>query len=1159
MIPVLYNKLGQLKIGNLTNTISAYVTEERNGEFELELTYPASYPYSDSLVEENIIVVDGNDTLKAQKFRIYMVKKFMSSEITVWARHISFDLAYDYINSIDITNQSCEYCLNQLFRNSQFSTQYKGYSDIINAQDYKVSQINILSAIGGTKGSILDTFGTGAEILRDNTNIHVLNSRGYDNGVTIEYRKNLTGFELEEDNTDLVTRIQGYAKYTPEGGVETVVETGWIDSPLINNYSHPYCQRIDFSENFQDGDIPTVAKLTTLISKKYSVSKVDIPKMNYKIEFIPLSKCGYEGIEDKITLCDKVTIIDSRYGINTQAKVIKVVFDVLRERYDSMELGEPKTTLTDVIGGGDEGPIQGPPGPSGKDGTSIRILGSYNSYEELVAAHQSGNTSGDAYIIQGDLWVWDGSKFENIGKFQGQDGVDGTNGVSGKDGVSIIWKGTFSSHPSNPQNGWAYYNSVDKKSYVYQSGTWYQMSIDGTDGIDGVNGANGISIIWKGESATPPANPQLNWCYRDTDNGVIYIWNGKAWEVMVLDGTDGADGTNGQNGMSVYISYHDSLTLPAKPTGNGTTGGWHTNATSAVVWMSQKVSANSTSGTWGEPIKIKGQDGADGEPGPQGPPGEEFPNTLPNTPVVTVAVYGFGSIEINWTFASKVYYTYEVYASKTNNFVPNSMDLIHEGQTSSFLFQAQPNETWYFRVCVKNSYGNRTAFSTQVSATTPLVSDLANYVNKLAIGDALIGTLNLERGWVGQLKGNWIDAKQLSVTDSNGKRTLDIDSFGNVNLDCSSLKINAGAVAKESQLTVLENKILAKVESVESIVLNENLVINGDFAINTNDWVKVGPTITRKVNTATTKPWANIYTTATVGEMYAYTEINTIANEKHKLSFKLAQYSSTSTFYRARLQYLNSSDVWTTEIEWTGNASETWNTPKIIEYETTTVATKYRIWIGKLDTERIDIYVTDFLFQRINDIARKSEIEVLDDKISSKVSVGEVKSTIEQNPDSIQIGFNKINNFVEITTASGIKVNHSDGSYTRMNSDGISRYISGQAKEYKYITYTKEITLRKTDVLAYTMSGTYQDYIPSEYRIKGLQTFISIAEYYAFDGQYEIGGSYYDKTMSNTITRIMTTNPFVWDISTGRYTFAYNITGELKSNWQLKVIVMFIG
>ena len=188
-------------------------------------------------------------------------------------------------------------------------------------------------------------------------------------------------------------------------------------------------------------------------------------------------------------------------------------------------------------------------------------------------------------------------------------GLNGADGVDGKDGTSIIWQGTFSKHPSNPQNGWAYYNTSDKKSYVYQSGTWYQMTVDGQDGLDGNDGKDGLSIEHKGTMVNPPSNPKKNWTYKDSDNGVVYIYTGTAWEVMTYDGSDGVDGTNGTDGLSVFVTYHDSPTQPYAPTGNGTTGGWHTNCTSSSVWISQKVSSNANTGTWGTPIKIKGQDG----------------------------------------------------------------------------------------------------------------------------------------------------------------------------------------------------------------------------------------------------------------------------------------------------------------------------------------------------------------------------------------------------------------------------------------------------------------------------------------------------------------------------------------------------------------------
>ena len=558
MIPVLYDKTGANKIGDLNDCIECLVEEERNGIFELTMVYPANSSILESIVYDNIIVADANDYLKSQKFRVYNTRKLMANRIEVCARHISFDLVHDWVDVISIENQPCEYALNIIFRNSQFSKHFKGHSDIVNAQNFKVNKVTCLEAIGGTSGSIIDTYGTGAEILRDNTDIHVLNRRGRDNDVVIEYRKNLTGLEVEEDTTDLVTRIMPYAIYTNSNNEEIEVRGDFIDSPLINNYAHPYVKYMDYSEKFEDDEVPTKTKLNNLAAKEYINNKVDIPKNNYKIEFIPLSKCaGYEGLEDRINLCDVVTIKDSRYNIDTQAKVINVVFDVLRGRYDSMELGEPRTTLGDIIGGTGDGPTQGPPGPQG------------------------------------------------------------------------------------------------------------------------------------------PA---------------------------------GADGSIG-----------------------------------------------------------------------------DFPETLPEVPNVTAKVYGFANIEISWTFENKVYYSYELYGSKTKGFVPNTFNLIFSGQASTYLYQAQPNEIWYFRACALNTHGQRTEFSEEIEVKTVKISDLSNYVESAAISDALIGELNLGRGWYGELRGNYIDAKQMSVTDGNGKRTLDIDSFGNVNLDVTSLKIRANSVATESFVTTAKN------------------------------------------------------------------------------------------------------------------------------------------------------------------------------------------------------------------------------------------------------------------------------------------------------------------------------------------------------------------
>lgn len=542
----LYKKDGITLIGNIEKILYCEAEEERNGLFEVVLDCPLNNPLFNDFIEENIIVCKPNDIQDNQAFRIYNTTKFMNNVKTVYARHISFDLAYDFLDTLILTNSSCENALNEIFRQSQFSKHYRGYSDIIQAQNYSMELSNCLEAIAGKEGSIIDTFGNGAEILRDNTNFHVFNKRGHDNGVTIEYSKNLTGFELNTDFEGLITRIKPYAKYKNDDNEEVVIKGDFINSPNHNSFSHSYIRAIDYSDKFSNDEVPTVAKLNYLAEQEYLVNKVHIPKANYKIEFIPLSRCvGYSDIEDRISICDTVTVIDSRYGIDTKAKVIKYKYDVINQMYLSMELGEPRTTLGDII----------------------------------------------------------------------------------------------------------------------------------------------------------------------TSN-------------------DGKDGENGKDG----------------------------------------------------------QDGAQGPPGEDGKV-ENMPDTLPATPTLVGKVFGMGTIELSWTFDSALYYDYELYASKTKDFTPNTFDLIHAGKSSSFAYKVMACDTWYFKVCAKNSHNRRTPFSNQVAITVRKEEDMSNYFSDIAIGEAVARSITADYMEAGMFKGHWIDARNLSVTDGNGKRTFDIDSFGRLTMMPTSFKL----------------------------------------------------------------------------------------------------------------------------------------------------------------------------------------------------------------------------------------------------------------------------------------------------------------------------------------------------------------------------------
>ena len=94
MIPVLYDAgekdFTSNGLGRLYDAIFCTVTEERNGSFELEMTYPVSGIHYKDILKERIIYAVPADGKKEQPFRIYKISKPMKGITTISARHVSY-------------------------------------------------------------------------------------------------------------------------------------------------------------------------------------------------------------------------------------------------------------------------------------------------------------------------------------------------------------------------------------------------------------------------------------------------------------------------------------------------------------------------------------------------------------------------------------------------------------------------------------------------------------------------------------------------------------------------------------------------------------------------------------------------------------------------------------------------------------------------------------------------------------------------------------------------------------------------------------------------------------------------------------------------------------------------------------------------------------
>ena len=343
MIPVLYESneitFADNGIGRLSDVISCQVLEERNGEFETEFQYPITGIHYDDITEGRIIYVDHDEQKDPQPFIIYRRSAPINGVVTFNAHHVSYLLSSVIIEPF--TASSVSDAFNTFTTDNMNTNPFTFWTDNTTGGSM-TSEVpaSVRALMGGNKGSILDVFG--GEYKYDKFLVRNYASRGSDNGVTIRYGKNLSDIVWEVDTMDLYGSVVPYWS----DGESTVVYGGIVSGGgAVNRVT-----TLDLSQEFDAQ--PTVAQLETRAAQFLSANEPWIPKENIKIDFIPLWQTEeYADVAplERVCLCDTVTVIYTDLGVTATAKVIKVVWDALLEKYTSIELGQAKSSFADTI------------------------------------------------------------------------------------------------------------------------------------------------------------------------------------------------------------------------------------------------------------------------------------------------------------------------------------------------------------------------------------------------------------------------------------------------------------------------------------------------------------------------------------------------------------------------------------------------------------------------------------------------------------------------------------------------------------------------------------------------------------------------------------------------------------------------------------------
>lgn len=228
-------------------------------------------------------------------------------------------------------------------------TRFTGWTNYSDAKAFSVTQPkSVRACLGGTEGSMLSKWY--GEFEWDNFTVKFHSHRGQKTGVVIEYGKNLTAMEQDEDNSGVYTALLPYAVYTPEGtDTETVVTLPEVTLPIVTSeIVRAKTLIMDFSDQF-DG-VVTEEALRAKANSYIKANPLGATIPTVKVSFEPLWKQPeYSALLERVNLCDTVTIRHSLLGVSVSAMVIETVYDTLAERYKSISLGQSKSSMITTI------------------------------------------------------------------------------------------------------------------------------------------------------------------------------------------------------------------------------------------------------------------------------------------------------------------------------------------------------------------------------------------------------------------------------------------------------------------------------------------------------------------------------------------------------------------------------------------------------------------------------------------------------------------------------------------------------------------------------------------------------------------------------------------------------------------------------------------
>jgi phage minor structural protein len=305
----------------------ARVKNADNGAYYLELV--CSIDYNEYIQANNIITAPTPQG--EQAFRIADITK-NKNRLTVKAWHVFYDANNLLVADSYAQDMTCAEAMAHFNAATDTTSPFTVSSDITSINTYRCVRKSLTECIN----TVIERWG--GHLVRNNWNISILNEIGRDNGVTIEYKKNLSNLTAEYNWENVVTKL------LPVGKDGLLLDEVYVYSDT--QYSIPFTKTVSFSQDINEDDYETTEAYTAALKADLAtqaqeyVNKYCLPSVNYNLK----------GNPEKVTdIGDIIEVRDARIGVDILTSVISYEYDAITNKYVNLEFGNFSKSLNELI------------------------------------------------------------------------------------------------------------------------------------------------------------------------------------------------------------------------------------------------------------------------------------------------------------------------------------------------------------------------------------------------------------------------------------------------------------------------------------------------------------------------------------------------------------------------------------------------------------------------------------------------------------------------------------------------------------------------------------------------------------------------------------------------------------------------------------------